>query len=679
MSFFERIRDAVQLAQPALGGGASKNPASVGNASEVRVTSDGTDLFEHFKGKCILTGVRTRFAVNELPSALITVAVIDPHSPTAAGDTITEFVQKCRVSALLSIEVGDVGKTAWTPLFTGVVEQVMCEVVTGVSVVEVKVKHELVRLQSNFSGRAFQKKSDADILKSLLGVAVIQADKSQSLTATRDQTIHWPVGASVWEFAKALLWRNGVCFWPEIHGGRIAPFGWCMDVVSVYCGEAQVEQLSWKHSVLQAPKSVWLEQHDVQKQAGIKVRGESLLHGHGCFDVSAIKPLALADSHLMDCGWPEPNGGATSKGRANGLALSSAIQTACGTVVVRGCMLGLVGAILKLEKFEKGLCGEGLITAVEHEFDARRTGKTDCKTTFSVGLLPQSASWVEIPSPGGTVVGRVRAYDKAHSRQDWSEVWVDVAGVEGHVRARYSGAYASKSAALWLYPQPGDEVVLSTMAGDPCSLVMLGAMNNPVNKLPEGWTVTDDDKRGLVFHKGVASLGLKFDQKAQHMEWGGGAGSNLQHITVDAKKGVVLDVKAGEFSVTTAKGRILLDAKEEDVQVHAKNHLTLTGAQGVAISSDQGAKLSAKTTIKLSAEEDVALEAAQSKVNLKQMSISITATSVTVKGTQDVKVNGGATPELSLKSAGACLKGPSVEIDGQAKTDVKSPVISLKP
>lgn len=651
----------------------------VGNACEVRVISDGTDLLERFKGKCMLTGVRTRFAVNELPSALITVAVIEPHSPTADGHTITEFAQKCRVSALLSIEVRDVGKPAWTPLFAGVVEQVMCEVVDGVSVVEVKVKHELVRLQSNFSGRAVQNKSDADILKSLLGVAVIQADKSHSLTTKRDQTIHWPVGASVWEFAKALLGRNGVCFWPEIQGGRIAPFGWCKDAVSVRWGEAHVEELRWKHSALQAPKSVWLEQHDVEKQAGIKVRGESLLRGEGCFDVSGIKPFASADSHLMDCGWPAPNGGATSKGRANGLALSSAIQAARGTVVVRGCMTGLVGAILKLEKFEKGLCGEGLITAVEHEFDARKTGRTDCRTTFSVGLSPQSASRVEVPSPGGTVVGRVRAYDKMHSRQDWSEVWVDVAGVKGHVRARYSGAYASKSAALWLYPQPGDEVVLSTMAGDPCSLVMLGAMNNPVNKLPKGWTVTDDDKRGLVFHKGEASLGLKFDQKAQHMEWGGGAGSNLQHITVDAKKGVALDVRAGEFSVTTAKGGISLNAKEKDVQVRAKTHLTLGGDQGVAISSDKGAiKQSAKTTIALSA-KDVALAAAQSKVDLTQVSVSIKATSVTVKGTQGASVNGGATSELSLKSAGACLKGPSVEIDGQAKTDVKSPMISLKP
>jgi phage baseplate assembly protein gpV len=273
----------------------------------------------------------------------------------------------------------------------------------------------------------------------------------------------------------------------------------------------------------------------------------------------------------------------------------------------------------------------------------------------------------------------VCAYDKTHSRQGWNEVWVDVAGIEGHVRARYSGAYASKSAAMWLYPQTGDEVLLCTMAGDPCSLVMIGAMNNPVNKLPEGWTVIDNDKRGLVFHKGEASLGLKFDQKAQHMAWGGGAGSNLQQITVDAKTGVAFDVKAGEFSVTTAKGGISLSAKEKDVQVRAKSHLTLGGDQGVAVSSDRGAvKLSGKTTMALSA-KDVALAAGQSKVDLTQVSISMKATSVTVKGVEGMSLNGGATSELSLKSVSAVLKGPSVEIDGQAKADVKSPMISLKP
>ena len=676
MSFFEGIQRAVPSTLAAPGEGTSKTRSSVGDACDVRVTVDGAVLSDVFKGKCMVTGVHTRFAVNEVPSALITVAVIEPHTPTASGRILTELVQKCRVSASTSIQVREVGKTAWIPLFSGVVEQAVCEVLAGSAVVEIKVKHELVHLQSSFSGRSFQSKSDADILKTLLGVAVIQADKSHSLTTKRDQTIHWPFGASVWEFAKALLWRNGVCFWPEVKGGRVAPVGWCKDVVSVLGDKDHVEQLSWKQSALHAPKSVWFEQHDVQKQAGIKVRGESVLPGHGCFDVSTIKPLTSADSHLMDCGWPAPNGGATSKGRANGLILSSEIQAARGTVVLRGCMMGLVGAMLKLEKFEKGLCGEGLITAVEHEFDARLA---DCRTTFSVGLTAQSASWVEVPAPGGTVVGRVCAYDKTHSRQGWNEVWVDVAGIEGQVRARYSGAYASKSAAMWLYPQTGDEVLLCTMAGDPCSLVMIGAMNNPVNKLPEGWTVIDNDKRGLVFHKGDASLGLKFDQKTQHMEWGGGAGSNLQQITVDAKKGVAFEVKAGEFSVTTAKGGISLSAKEKNVQVRAKSHLTLSGDQGVAVSSDRGAvKMSGKTTMALSA-EDVALAAGQSKVDLTQVSISMKATSVTVKGTEGVSFNGGPTSELSLKSVGAVLKGPSVEIDGQGKADVKSPMIALKP
>ena len=665
--FSDRVKNVASRSAPVLKNEVSlKSPTSAVPA-EVRVTVGGVVLSDTFKDVCMVTGVRTRYGINEIPNALITVSVIKQL-------TLIALVQKCRVSAPASIQVREVGKVDWTPLFAGVVEQLTCEVLDGETVVEIKVKDELVRLQSNFSGKAYQNETDAHILKALLGVTVVQEDPGHSLTTQRDQTIHWPVGASAWEFAKALLWRNGVCFWPEVKGGRVAPVGWCKEVVVVPRDKYHLEQLTWKHSALQLPKTVWLDQHDVQKQVGIKVKGKSSLPGQGCFDVSAIKSLTSADSHLMDCGWHAPNGGATSKGRANGLLLSSAIQAARGTVVLRGWVTGVLGAMLKLEKFDQPLCGEGPITAVEHVFDTRMS---DCKTTFTVGLTPQSASWIEVPAPGGTVVGRVRAYDM-HSRQDWNEVWVDVAGLEGCVRARYSGAYASKSAAMWLYPQPGDEVVLSTMAGDSCSLVMVGAMNNPVNKLPAGWTMKDNDKRGLVFHKDDVSLGLKFDQKERHMEWGGGAGSDQQRIVVDGKKGVAFDVKEGGFSITAAKGLISLNA-HKGVHVHAKSHLTLAGDQGVGIFSEKGAmKLSTKAEMAVSA-KDVALAAGQSKVDLAQGSISLKAISVTIKGTQSVSLNGGATSDLSLKSAGASLKGPTVEIDGQGKTDVKAPMISLKP
>ncbi|AKA86367.1 type VI secretion system Vgr family protein [Pseudomonas synxantha] len=659
----------------------SAKGASAGDvwtACEVRVTVGGMVLPDAYKDLCVIRNVSTRFALNEIPSAVVRLEVIDPRSPSTAGEVLTSVLDKCRVSARSLVQVRKRGTSAWITLFEGGVEQLDWEVLADpkTNLVELKIKHNLVRLQSNFSGKAFQNTADADVLKELLGVGTIQADKSHSLTAKRDQTIHWPFGASAWEFTKALLGRNGVCFWPNAKGGRVGPAGWSKDVIILDGIRAQIERLTWKHSALRSPKSLWVDQHDVQKQATVKMQGDQSLRGKGCFDLKEIPSLTHADSHLIDCGWLAPSGGATSKGRANGLVLSSAFQAARGTAVLRGYMSGAVGDVLKIEQLEKGLCGEGLVTAIEHEFSAETEG---CITTFTVGLTPEAAQWPDIPSPVGMLVGRVRAYEKTHARKDWHEVWVDVAGLEGHVRARYSGPYASKNAALWLYPQLGDEVVLNTMAGDPCSLVMVGAMNNPINKLPAPWSVTDNDKRGLVFHKGEASLGLKVDQKAHRMEFGGGSGDEMQHITVDAKKGMTFEAKSGAFLVTAAKGGISLNAKEKDVQLHAKNHLTLGGDQGVVLSSDKATvKINAKTTVQVTA-KDVAFAAGQSKIDLAQASITIKATSISAKGSQGASLSGGGTSELTLKSAGAGMKGPSVEIEGQAKTDVKAPMIALKP
>lgn len=669
MSFFDRVKHAFptdSYFEP------SDDKAEVSehwSECEVRVNVSGVVLSDAFKDVCVIKSITTRFCVNEIPSASITLSVLAERGGKSNTPSVSDVVAKCAVAVPVSVQVRKRHDGAWIEVFSGLIELVTCDLHSHKSTIEIKAKHGLVRLQSEFAGQAFQNKSDGDILKELLGLERVQADKSNSLMTKRDQTIYWPFGASAWEFAKALLGRNGVCFWPSVKAGCIAAPGWSTEVVVVSGTSAagtSIVSLKWWHSSRQKPKSIEVEQWDVQKQKGIRKQGEHYLHASGCFNMSKISSLAKDVSHVMKSGWLAPNRGATLKGIANGLALSSALQAARGTTTVRGCIMAAVGSVLKVEHVDTALCGEGVVTAIEYEF-----GEHTRLTTLTVGLAPSSAEIVSVPGPDGMIVGRVQAYDKTHARKGWNEIWVDVPGIRGGVRARYCGPYASKNAAVWFYPQLGDEVVLNMMAGDPCSLAMVGAMNNPVNTLPAGWTPDDEDKRGFQ----TTSLKVLFDQKKQRMEFIAGKD---QHMVLDAKSGVSFDVKTGNFAVTTGAGNISLNAKKKELHFSAKSGMTLFADRGVKLESKKlDVEIKAKTVMKLST-GDLALTAGQSKVRFTQASISINTMSCFVRGQKEVFVSGGSTSTLSFMSSAAILKGPSVKVEGQ-KADMIAPMINLKP
>ncbi|EDT41548.1 hypothetical protein [Burkholderia ambifaria] len=644
---------------------------------DIRVKVAETDLPDIFKGLCIVKGVSTRFAVNEIPGATIELEVRSGGGSSLPVKGLSNVMSRCPAGASVSIDVRNKGIQTWKCVFRGVLEHVECEWREQASTVKIKARHELAHLQSVWSGKAFQDKSDFAVLQELMGKGDLRADASKSLMTTRDQTIQWPFGASRWEFSKALMGRNGVCFWPDVNRWLIAPPGWSESVITANGNNPNVLRVNCARSTRQQPRSSGLVQWNVQQQMAVAAQGVSSLKAQGCFDPGNIKSLATSDSHIMDSGWLAPNSGVALKGKVNGLALLAALGAARGVVGLRGCVMAKVGDVLRLVNCGEASSGESPVTAIEHVFGTAGSG--DCTTTITVGLAPGVAALVPLSGPDGAVVGCVQAYEPDKSRKGWNEVWVKVPGIDGKVRARYSGPYASQGAAAWFYPQKGDEVVLMPMAGDPCSLVMVGAMNNPVNALPEGWSANIEDKRGIAFHKNATSLCLRFDRKDGKIECDVDAGNSRQHVAVDSRKGMLFDVKSGDFAVNVAKGEVALDAMENDLHLRAKGYMRFNGDRGVQLTSRQGSlALSAKSTMKLGAQE-IALVAGQSKINLAQASVSTKAISIIASGEKDVSIEGGATSKFLLDSAGGSLKGPQVEIDGLGAANVKSPIIGLKP
>ncbi len=189
--------------------------------------------------------------------------------------------------------------------------------------------------------------------------------------------------------------------------------------------------------------------------------------------------------------------------------------------------------------------------------------------------------------------------------------------------ARLAVPSGGKSRGIYFAPEIDDEVLVVFEQGDINSPYVVGALWNKKDTPPEGTAKAVEN--GEVNQRVIRS-------KSGHI--------------------IVLDDKSGEEKITiqdkTSKNSIVIDSSEKSMTIKAEGDLIFEAGGKFTVTS----------------KGDVSFDS-KAKMSIKSQS------QFSVEATQKASIKSGP-GELSLQPSGSALKGTQVEVNGTAKTDVKT-------
>jgi uncharacterized protein involved in type VI secretion and phage assembly len=229
--------------------------------------------------------------------------------------------------------------------------------------------------------------------------------------------------------------------------------------------------------------------------------------------------------------------------------------------------------------------GPALVSAVSHHID-----HGGWRTDLSFGLPAEPfAQEYEIadllaggllPPVQGLHVGVVGAFEEDPLGEHRVKVKLPVLDdKQGAVWARMARPDAGKGRGYVFWPEPGDEVVVGFIHGDPRQAIVLGALHGSANAPPAAaGPPSDANVQRAIVSKGGTVIGLDDEKNAARIETPGGnkvvidddAGAITlqdQHgntITLDSA-GITLK-SAADFTIDASSGKVVIKGSTVDVQ-----------------------------------------------------------------------------------------------------------------
>jgi uncharacterized protein involved in type VI secretion and phage assembly len=229
--------------------------------------------------------------------------------------------------------------------------------------------------------------------------------------------------------------------------------------------------------------------------------------------------------------------------------------------------------------------GDAIITGITHRIDT-----SGWSTELRFGLSPEAfARQPDIPDmlAGGLLppvhglhVGVVKEYEEDPLGEHRVKVLLSVLDEEqGPIFARVARPDAGNERGYVFWPEPGDEVVVGFVHGDPRQAIILGALHGSKNAPPDpaGPPSEENNQRAIVSKAGTL-IAFDDEKPAVTVETPGGnkivldddAGSITledQHgnkITLD-DKGITLK-SAKDFTIDASSGQVVIKGSAVDVQ-----------------------------------------------------------------------------------------------------------------
>jgi uncharacterized protein involved in type VI secretion and phage assembly len=217
--------------------------------------------------------------------------------------------------------------------------------------------------------------------------------------------------------------------------------------------------------------------------------------------------------------------------------------------------------------------GDAVISGVTHRID-----RTGWRTELRFGLAPEAFALRPdipdvlagglLPPVAGLHIGVVADYEEDELGEHRIKVQLSTLDTdEGAVFARVARPDAGADRGFAFWPEPGDEVVVGFINGDPRQAIILGSLYSSANAPPEAVGPPNEDNfvRAMVSREGLT---IAFDDEDKI-------------VTVETPGGnsVVLDDKAKAITLTDQHGNtITLD----------ENGITLTSIKNFTIDASNG-------------------------------------------------------------------------------------------
>ena len=517
-----------------------------------------------------LVSVDIQHQVNQIASAQV---VLKPFVSPTETSSEKDNLLLCQPGADVTLKLNS---QPTVTLFTGIVTEQICRVHENTKEITLVLKHPAQKLLGTYRSQVFINKYDVDIIKQIFSDHKISSTVPVSKGVSHEQMIQWR--SSDWQFIRQRLISMGLWLLSKVDG-KVELLSPQAQTAAKYKLEFSsnsslpISSANWHFRHKELAKKLNVSGWDIKKQKMLNNSvGKTPVLWKSGLELTSISPLSNVEADLF---YTSPIESAECKELSNARVMSQNAHSVQTIFTVKGCAETsgyTLGDTMELDGFGGQLDGNGIISSINHRWlpdawETEVTLGTSGVASVDAGLLPES---------NGLFTALVGPFKKDPLSLNRIQVLVPslALSTKVYIWARFATPYASKESGLYLYPEEGDEVILGFFADDPRYPVILGSLNNPVNKAPFDYT-KENNQKGLVLKKGAVVQQLLIDNKEKITTVG------------NDKDSLVLN-KDGLTVTTEAKVTV---TSKQDCSITSDTKLSASGTSGVEI---KGAKIDLK-------------------------------------------------------------------------------------
>jgi Rhs element Vgr protein len=541
-----------------------------------------------------LLSIETSNEVNRIPSATLVFVDGNPSKQQFVLSDQTFFEPGKAVEIQLRYEDG---KKNSATIFKGLVVKHNLEVSARESTLSVELQDAVVGMTKGRNSAVFRQKSDADILKSLLGESGAKSGTIEPTELVHEEIVQYY--CSNWDFmllraeANSLLAvvQNGEVSFKKLETTQAPKHHFEYGITEIYSFEMEADASQQYESIETVTWDIRTQKLSQKSKAADFPLAQSNLEGKNIADKFGGKEYLLNSAVSID---PKE-----SKSWADATMARIRMSLLRGVISVPGVAEVQLMEVMELKGMGKRFSGKTLITGVKHTIE--HGGWT---THLQFGLSGLSFSRQpfiqDVPAAGllpavqGLQIGIVDAFEEDESKEFRVRVILPgVDPVKGKVWARLASPEAGlgadgKGRGYFFRPEQGDEVVIGFFNDDPRQAVILGGLYSSKNVPPKGWEKLDTENalKGIVSKTGIS---FQVDDKEKTLKL---LTSEKQYILIDEKKGIEIkdlnentitlndkgiNIKVADKLVIEAKGDIELIGK--NIKLDASANVEIKGSK----------------------------------------------------------------------------------------------------
>ncbi|MGF6190432.1 phage baseplate assembly protein V [Serratia sp. 2723] len=506
--------------------------------------------------------IRIRQQINEIPTARIELRIPTDNNG-AKNSAVKQEVNRFSMGA--AVVISQDKKT----LFTGYLVQKKMQLEGSHWSVRLDAYHIMQKLTFVPRSRVFLEQNDGAILKGLFQPAGVKLslNVAKELNDKHDQMVQFRL--SDWQFIRSRLLSTNCWLLPDAASNQV--------VISPLAEPANASQTlecdgkNQGHSLyninLNFDNRFTLDSLSLQ---GWDINEQKLTSAQKS-QAKSFRPWKSATEATLSTTWqqdyalafsdmPETALHTLSKSWLNHQQLTG-VQ---GNILLSGTRDFKLGESIKLNRFGAGLDGTVILTGVNQQFDIDQGWRTELLIGMALHMLEP------IPPTQSLHIAKVAQFKADTKHQDRIAIHLPALGLpEEIIFARLGKPWASKKSGFCFYPEPGDEVVVGFIEGDPRYPIILGAMHNPKNSAPFP-PHEKNNRKGLVVDKDGKKEALLIDTEKKTVELS--VGDNT--LTLTDEDGITLDTP----KTLRSNAEILIQQAKNNVSISGKQQVEITSA-----------------------------------------------------------------------------------------------------